>query len=79
MKAMSLIASIMAESVDDGLQFNQFNFQILRVFDAIAPVKAKMVSGKQKAPWRNASAVTNQGRECRKAECKCRKTKLWID
>lgn len=63
--------------MDDHLY--QFNSKILTVFDAIAHVKVKMISGKQKALWGNATEVANQKRGCRKAECKWRKSNPQID
>lgn len=70
MEAMFMIPSIAAESVDDhhNHQFISKNF-----------VKAEMISGKQKATWKNATAVAHQKRECQKAEDTWRKTKLQLD
>lgn len=41
-ESTSTISSLTAEPVDDS--FNQFNLKILRVFVAMAPVKAKVIS-----------------------------------
>ncbi|KAF7648802.1 hypothetical protein LDENG_00151480 [Lucifuga dentata] len=64
MKALSNSPITKAESVDDFL--NHFNLRILRIMDVLAPVKTKIISGKQKAPWRNASTVAYLKKECRK-------------
>ena len=36
--------------------------------NAIVPTKVTVVSGKKKSPWRNATLVKMEKRECRKAE-----------
>ena len=46
--------------------------------NAIAPTKVKVVSGKKKSPWRNATLVKMEKRECRKAERRWRKTNLQV-
>lgn len=68
---------ITAESVHEHRNYS--NLKIRRVFNARAPVKVKMSSGKERARWRNASAVADQKRECRRAERKWRKIRLRSD
>lgn len=46
--------------------------------DAIAPLKTKVLSGRKKSPWRNATAVRSQRTKCRQAERRWRKTKLQV-
>ena len=48
------------------------------MIDAIAPIKLKVVSSKKRSPWRNALAVKNEKRECRKAEHRWRKSNLQV-
>ena len=72
----SLLPPLNPCSADDLVE--NFNLKILKVMDVIAPYKVKTISGKQKAPWRKASSVTAQKKECRKVERIWRKTKLHI-
>lgn len=65
-QAISMIPSSKSKSVNDLL--DNFNAKILNVIDEIAPVKIKVISGKQKAPWRNAPHVRLHKRMCRRAE-----------
>ncbi|XP_051996155.1 uncharacterized protein LOC127653511 [Xyrauchen texanus] len=76
MKAVSLTPSISADSVD--FLLDSFNSKVKSVIDDIAPVKVRKKSGRQKAPWRNSTAVQNMKRQCRKAERMWRKTKLVV-
>ena len=76
MKAISLTPSISADSVD--FLLDSFNSKVQNVIDNIAPVKVRKKSGRQKAPWRNSTAVQNMKRQCRKAERMWRKTNLEI-
>ena len=76
MKAISLTPSISADSVD--FLLDSFNSKVKGVIDDIAPVKVRKKSGRQKAPWRNSTAVQNMKRQCRKAERMWRKTKLVV-
>lgn len=57
---------------------DDFNSKITNIMDAIAPMKIKAVSGKKKSPWRKATLVRAEKRECRKAERRWRKTNLQI-
>lgn len=47
---------------------DNFNVKITNIIDAIAPTKVKVVPGKNKSPWRNATLVKIEKRECWKAE-----------
>ncbi|XDV16949.1 hypothetical protein PO909_016432 [Leuciscus waleckii] len=76
MKAISLTPSISADSVD--FLLDSFNSKVKSAIDDIAPVKVRKKSGRQKAPWRNSTAVQNMKRQCRKAERMWRKTKLVV-
>jgi len=77
MKAISLKPSISVNSVDFLLYY--FNSNVKSVIDDIAPVKVRKNSGRQKAPWRNSTAVQNMKRQCRRAECMWQKTKLVVN
>ena len=57
---------------------DEFNSKTTNVIDAIAPTKVKIVSGKKRSPWRNATLVRIGKRECRKAERRWRKTNLQV-
>ncbi|KAK9973180.1 hypothetical protein ABG768_023923 [Culter alburnus] len=76
MKAISLTPSISADSVD--FLLDSFNSKVQNVIDNIAPVKVRKKSGRQKALWRNSTAVQNMKRQCRKTEHMWRKTNLEI-
>lgn len=67
-----------ASSGSDNDLLRNLNSRIIRVFDPIAPVKAKITTGKQKAPQRNATVVVIPKREHKKAEHKWRKNGLQI-
>ncbi|XP_032872790.1 uncharacterized protein LOC116970201, partial [Amblyraja radiata] len=47
---------------------DNFKVKITNIIDAIAPTKVKVVPGKKKSPWRNATLVKIEKRECQKAE-----------
>ena len=68
--------TVSAESVDELL--DKFNWKISNVMDAVAPIKTKTTLIRKKTPWRNTMMVKALKTECRKAECKWRKTKLLI-
>ncbi|KAF7663433.1 hypothetical protein LDENG_00209890, partial [Lucifuga dentata] len=57
---------------------NDFNLKITNFIDDIAPVRVKTISGKIKAPWRNATLVKLQKTVCRKVERRWRKAKLEV-
>ena len=76
MEAISLTPTLPSASVNDLL--DNFNSTTLKAIDAVAPSRIKLISGKKKAPWRNAPSVKQQKKECRKAERKWRKTKLHV-
>ena len=57
---------------------DNFSCKITTIIDAIAPTKVKVVSGKKRSPWRNATLVRIEKRECRKAERRWRKTNLQV-
>ena len=61
-------------SVDDLV--NSFSSRVIAVMDSIAPIRTKVLPGKKKSPWRNATLVKAQKRVCRQAERRWRKTKL---
>jgi len=46
-------------SADSDFLLDSFNSKVKSVFDDIPPVKVKKNSGRQKAPWRNSTAVQN--------------------
>jgi len=73
MKAISLIPSISADSVDSLLE--SFYSKVQSVIDDIATLKVRKKSGRQKAPWRNSTSVQNK-RQFKKAEHMWRNTKL---
>lgn len=52
--------------IDDLL--HSCTYKTANVIDALAPEKVKLVSNKQKAPWRNNHSVRVKKRECQKAE-----------
>ena len=74
METISLSPSFSSASVNNLL--DNFHSKILNVIDAVAPIRVKSISGKKKAPWRNAPSVKSMKKECRRAERKWRKTKL---
>ncbi|KAK0139813.1 hypothetical protein N1851_023256 [Merluccius polli] len=76
MEAIAMSPTVSAESVDELL--DQFNWKISNVMDAVAPIKTKTTLIRKKTPWRNTMMVKALKTECRKAECKWRKTKLQI-
>ncbi|XP_029902284.1 uncharacterized protein LOC115355565 [Myripristis murdjan] len=57
---------------------NSFSSNIMTVIDSIAPIKTKVLSGRKKAPWRNATLVKEHKRLCRQAERRWRKNKLQV-
>ena len=57
---------------------NSFISKVVTVIDVIAPIKTKILPGKKKLPWRNATLVKAQKRVCRQAERRWRKTKLQV-
>ena len=54
------------------------NSRIAKVIDATAPTKVKVVSGKKQSPWRNATLVKMEKKECQKAERRCWKNNLQV-
>lgn len=50
----------------------------MAVIDSIAPVKTKVLSGRKKSPWRNATLVKAKKRLCRQAERKWRINRLQV-
>ena len=74
MEVVSTSVSSKSQSVD--VLLDHFECKTSKIIDVITPEKVKILSGKQKAPWRNSPAVTNQKRERRKAESKQRKINL---
>ena len=68
--------AVPSDSVNDLV--HSFSSKAMNIMDNIAPMKVKVVSGKKKPPWRNATQVKAQKRECRKAERRWRKTKLQV-
>lgn len=46
---------------------DHFNSKITNVIDAIAPTKAKAVSGKKRSPWRNATLVRSEKKRVAKS------------
>jgi len=76
MNSISLKPSISSDSVE--FLLDSFNSKVKSVIDYIAPVKVMKNSGRQKAPWRNSTAVQNMKRQCRRAEHMWRKTKLVV-
>ena len=73
-----LDSNVSSLSLCDNL-VNNLNTLVTQIMDDIAPVKTKLITGKTKAPWRNAETVKSLKRTCRKSERKWRKTKLQID
>jgi len=65
MEAISLKPSISADSVD--FLLDSFNSKVKSVIDDIAPVKVRKNSGRQKAPWRNSTAVQNKKKTMQKS------------
>lgn len=63
-------------SVNDLL--DNFNSKTLIALDAIAPIKTKLITKKNKSPWRNTPPVKTKKLELRRAERKWRKSKLHI-
>lgn len=57
---------------------NSFSSSVITVMDAIALIKTKVISGRKKSPWRNATLVKAQKRECRQAEHRWQKNKLQV-
>lgn len=57
---------------------NRFSSNVMAVIDSIAPVKTKVLSGRKKSPWRNATLAKAQKRLCRQAECKWRINMLQV-
>lgn len=57
---------------------DNFNVKITNIIDAITPTKVKVVPGKKKSPWRNATLVKIEKRECLKAERRWQKTNLQV-
>ena len=57
---------------------NSFSSSVMTVIDSIAPIKTKVLSGRKKSPWRNATLVKAQKRVCRQAERRWRKNKLQV-
>ena len=55
MEAFSLAPTLSSASVNDLL--DNFNSKSLKAIDAVAPTRTKLISGKKKAPWRNAPSV----------------------
>ena len=76
-EAFSLTHTPTSTTVNDLL--DHFNSKISKIIDTIAPVKTKLISGKQKAPWRSAMSVKAMKTECRKAERRWRKSNLRIN
>ena len=65
-QAFSSIPALPTASVNKLVE--NFNIKITNIIDAVAPSKVKLVSGKKRSPWRNATLVRLGKRECRKAE-----------
>lgn len=63
-------------SVDDLV--NSFSSKAMAFTDSIAPIRTKVLQGRKKSPWRNATLVKAQKRVCRQAERRWRKTKLQV-
>lgn len=57
---------------------SSFSSNVMTVIDSISPVKTKVMSGRKKAPWRNATLVKEYKRVCRQAERRWRKNKLQV-
>jgi len=57
---------------------DSFNSKVKSVIDDIAPVKVRKNSGRQKAPWRDSTAMQNMKRQCRRTERMWRNTKLEV-
>ncbi|KAK0134690.1 hypothetical protein N1851_029706 [Merluccius polli] len=76
LEAIAMSPTVSAESVDELL--DKFNWKISTVMDAVAPIKTKTTLIRMKTPWRNTMMVKALKTECRKAECKWRKTELQI-
>ena len=67
----NITPQILPSSCDDVV--NNFNNKLKTTIDAIAPAKLKKIKPKQKPPWRIGDIIN-----CKKAECKWRKTKLHV-
>ena len=78
MEAISLAPTTTSNSTSVNDLLHDFNSKITKAIDAIAPIRVKSFSGKQKAPWRTAPSVKAQKRECRKAERRWRKSNLQV-
>ena len=52
--------------VDDLVK--SFSSKVVTVIDSVAPIRTKVVSGRKKSPWINATLVKAQKRVCRQAE-----------
>lgn len=76
METIAMLPPVSAETVDKLL--DKFNRKISNVMHADAAFKTKTTLSCQKTPWRNTMMVKASKSECRKAECKWRKTKLQI-
>lgn len=76
MEAIAMSPTVSAETVNELL--DNLNWKISNVIDAIAPVKTKMTSRRQRSPWRNTMMVKALKTDCRKAERKWRTNTLEI-
>ncbi|KAK0138542.1 hypothetical protein N1851_024924 [Merluccius polli] len=76
LSAISVLPPPSPSSTDDLV--DNFNSKIVNDIDVVAPSKVKIISGKQKAPWRNVASVTAQKRRAGKHERIWRKTKLHV-
>lgn len=72
-QAFSSTPALSSDSAGD--QVDNFNSKVTKIPGVIAPFKIKVISGKRKAPWRNALSVKHQKKECRKAKQTWRKNK----